>query len=156
MKAFLSIKPFLALILILCAVSPAPAAAQPAQALHCSGAGCNGKDPQVYGCWRDAVTIETSPMPGTAAAGWQEVVEMRYSAQCGARWSRVTSRLSKASIKYTTAYLPGHPSTRVTKYGAAGAAVYSKMWDAVNPSGSACGNSVSKSAPAYHPTHCAP
>lgn len=71
----------LALILILCVASPAPAAASTTAAPHCFGASCTGKDPQVYGCWQDAVTIDISPHRGTAAAGWQEVVEMRYSGQ---------------------------------------------------------------------------
>lgn len=155
MKAFQYIKPIFALILILCAITPSPAAAQPAQGPRCFGAGCSGKDPQVYGCWRDAVTVARSPQPGTAGAGWQEVVEMRYSAMCGARWARVTSRLPKAQIHHTNAYLPEHPSTVVTKYGAAGALVYSKMWWAVNPSGSACGNSFARGI-AIFATHCTP
>ncbi len=155
MKTFRYIKPFFALILILCVAAPSPVMAQPAQSPHCFGSSCSGKDPQVYGCWRDAVTVARSPQPGTAGAGWLEVVEVRYSAMCGARWARVTSRLPKAKIHHTNAYLPEHLSTAVTKYGAAGAMVYSKMWWAVNPSGSACGNSLARNT-AIFAKHCTP
>ncbi len=123
----------------------------PASALaRCRGAACNGRDPRAMGCAADAVTTAISPNPGTAAAGWQEVVELRFSRRCQTRWSRVTSRLAAAAVKSNTAYLSGHPSTRVTK--GAVAVVWSRMWTA----GSACGNTISVSDPSYHPTHCVP
>lgn len=125
-------------------------------AAGCQGNGCMGRDPQAMGCWRDAKTVAVSPIPGTAAAGWNEVVELRYSKICAAQWSRVSSRLGTAGVLYTTAYMFDNPtSTRVTRYGVAAKAVWSKMWPAVHDIGQACGNTVLRADPTYKPTHCA-
>lgn len=126
-----------------------------AAAAGCYGIGCKGRDPQLMGCWRDAKTVGLSPQPGTASAGWQEIVELRYSKICGTQWSRVTSRLSAKDISYTNAYVFDNPTmTRVTRYGIYAQTVWSKMWPATTDIGQACGNSVSKSDPSYKPTHC--
>lgn len=124
-------------------------------AAGCYGIGCKGRDPQLMGCWRDAKTVTLSPQPGTASAGWQEIVELRYSKICGTQWSRVTSRLSAKDISYTTAYVFDNPAmTRVTRYGIYAQPVWSRMWPATTDIGQSCGNSVSKSDPSYKPTHC--
>jgi hypothetical protein len=117
----------------------------------CFGTTCRGRDPQLMGCAADAVTLALLPHPGTASAGSYENVELRYSAACNARWARVTSRLSPADILFTTAFIAGHPSTRVTRHGTR--VVWSRMW-----SGSvrACGVSVLASDPSYAPILCAP
>jgi hypothetical protein len=128
-------------------INPSPAAAA-----GCYGIRCQGRDPQLMGCWRDARTIGISPLPGTAAAGWNEVVELRYSRACAAQWSRVRSRFT-SGISYTTAYHLANPTlTRVTVYG--GTYVWSKMYAAVYDIGGACGNTVLKADPTYKPTHC--
>jgi hypothetical protein len=126
-----------------------------AAAAGCYGIGCKSRDPQLMGCWRDAKTVGLSPQLSTANAGWQEIVELRYSKICGTQWSRVTSRLSAKDISYTNAYVFDNPiMTRVTRYGIYAQTVWSKMWPGLADIGQACGNSVSKSDPSYKPTHC--
>ncbi len=117
----------------------------------CYGATCRGKDPQVMGCATDAVTLAVRPYPGTASAGYNQDVELRYSAACNARWARVTSRLAAGQIVYTTAYIAFHPLTRVTRYGAR--VVWSRMWSGL---AQGCGVSVWTGDPTYKPANCAP
>jgi hypothetical protein len=118
----------------------------------CWGASCRGKAPQANGCSHDAITLATTPHPGTAGAGYNQFTELRYSPACHAYWSRVTSRLAHGDIKFTRASIQGHvPATRVTNWGSSQA--ISKMW--TRPA-TACGVSVSKSDPGYMPVGCAP
>lgn len=49
----------------------------------CSGAACNGTDPQLTGCSADAATVKTKyPASGLAR------VELRFSDACQTRWAR--------------------------------------------------------------------
>ena len=141
----------LGIVFLLMGFAPGAALAANPSRVGCVGAGCRGKDPQVMGCDSDAMTVAISPQPGTAGAGWQEVVELRYSRRCNARWSRVTSRLAAGQIVYTTAYIAGYPSTRRTVNGAK--VVWSRMWSSAIK---ACGNSIWSGDPSYKPVHCTP
>jgi hypothetical protein len=72
----------------------------------CYAGTCTGKDPQIYGCSDDAITIDEF------TAG-KARIELRYSESCFAAWTRVTVRqgtepwmcnLAFAQIRaYTTA-----------------------------------------------------
>lgn len=67
--------------------SPAPPAATrpgPPAGVKCGGERCTGKDAEAMGCTGDLVTTAERVFVGTA------VVEVRYSAACGAAWGRVT------------------------------------------------------------------
>ncbi len=56
----------------------------PAHAAGCFDWGCDGKDPQAYGCSADAFTIENFSYGGA-------YLELRYSPACRAAWTRSTS-----------------------------------------------------------------
>lgn len=117
----------------------------------CRGASCRGKNPQAMGCSRDAVTLDITPKPGTAGAGYNQFTELRYSRRCNAYWSRVRSRLEGSDIRFTRAAVRGHISqTRVVQWG--GSIAISRMW--TGPA-VACGVSVSKTDPGYLPVGCA-
>jgi hypothetical protein len=132
-------------------VQPGTAAASNPDMVACHGTGCRGKDPERMGCSADARTLAIIPHPGTAGAGFNQFVELRFSRRCNARWSRVTSRLAKGDISSTSAFIKGIPSTRVTVRGAT--LVWSRMWSGAV---SACGVSASKSHPMDMPVGCAP
>ncbi len=51
----------------------------------CSGDGCDNLDPEQTGCANGAYTV-------TSVATPEEVIQMRYSPQCGTNWSRVESK----------------------------------------------------------------
>ena len=150
-RGVLNIAAVAVLALLLLLLTPAGASAHGPE---CSGRSCRGLDPEASGCSRDAVTLAVLPHPGTASAGFLEVTELRGSARCGARWARVTSRLVTADILWTSAWMAGHWfSTHVTRFGAAGARIWSRMWSGPV---SACGVSVAKSDPSYVVRACAP
>jgi len=122
-----------------------------ASSVGCHGTGCRGKDPQAMGCWRDARTLAVRPIPGTAGAGFNEYVELRYSPRCGAKWARTLSRVAPQTIR-TGAYVYGHfAATKVTKYGLGASRVWSKMWTGTVR---ACGGSIWTGDPTYNTTHC--
>ncbi|MET7357415.1 XRE family transcriptional regulator [Streptomyces sp. NPDC005562] len=50
----------------------------------CEGAECAGKDPEKMGCGGDLATTASRATVGKA------VIEVRYSAACGAAWARIT------------------------------------------------------------------
>ena len=150
-KGVLTVAGVAALALLLLLLTPAGASAHGPE---CSGTSCRGLDPVATGCSRDAVTLAIRPHPGTASAGFLEVTELRGSARCHARWARVTSRLVSADIKWTSAWMDGHWfSTHTTRFGAAGARIWSRMWSGPV---SACGVSVAMSDPSYVVRACAP
>ncbi len=64
------------------AVSGLTVAAPLASAATCSGSGCNGKNPQTYGCAGDGDTVSNA----TASNG--HYIELRYSKKCKAVWVR--------------------------------------------------------------------
>ncbi|MGI5377637.1 DUF2690 domain-containing protein [Streptomyces sp. CA-251387] len=69
------------------AKSPSPSATTDADlpaGVKCSGDSCTGKDAESMGCSGDLVTTAKTATVGTA------VVEVRYSAKCGAAWGRIT------------------------------------------------------------------
>jgi hypothetical protein len=150
-RGVLNIAAVAGLVLLLLLLTPSGASAD---GPGCSGRSCRGLDPEATGCSRDAVTLAVLPHPGTASAGFLEVTELRGSARCNARWARVTSRLVTTEIKWTSAWIAGHWfSTHVTRFGAAGARIWSRMWSAP---ATACGVSVAKSDPSYVVRACAP
>lgn len=50
----------------------------------CSHAGCRGLDPQASGCSSGAYTLDSF------TAHWGSYVELRFSPDCGAYWTRIT------------------------------------------------------------------
>lgn len=64
-----------------------------AQAVSCSGNGCNGKDPDATGCSQSAVLISRKafldPKYGIAVA-YQTWLDTYYSRTCGTNWVRVS------------------------------------------------------------------
>jgi len=150
-RGVLNLAAVAALALLLLLLTPAGGSAHGPE---CSGTSCRGLDPVAAGCGGDAVTLAVLPHPGTASAGFLEVTELRASARCHARWSRVTSRLVTSDIKWTSAWMAGHwASTHLARFGAAGTRVWSRMWSGPV---SACGVSVAKSDPSYVVPACAP
>lgn len=118
---------------------------------ECHGRDCAGKNPVQMGCSKDAVTLGIVPEPGTAGAGYNQYVELRYSRACDAAWSRVTSRLHPHKILFTRAWVRGHDAeTSVKKYGKV--QVISKMWPGID--NQACGVSVNRKDPTYRPIGC--
>lgn len=65
------------------------APASPALAASCVNAGCTGKDPSSTGCSSDAIRLPGSYKDVYTGAN-PVSVEVRQSATCSARWSRVT------------------------------------------------------------------
>lgn len=103
-------------------------APNPAAAWSCSGASCRGKDPQTWGCNRDARTLSSIARYGT-------LVELRYSRRCNAVWSRVTN-LDLPSTPLLTAYLgAGKVSRRTGERNV----IWSLMWTRGLP---ACGGEI--------------
>ena len=104
------------------------------------------------GCSIDAVTLAEIPHPGTASAGYYQVVELRYSEMCDASWAKVTSRLEKDDILFTRASVQGRwAATRVIGYGKR--VVVSRMWPGRD--NTACGVSVWRAEPSYRAVGCA-
>ncbi|MGW4650000.1 DUF2690 domain-containing protein [Kitasatospora sp. NPDC004289] len=68
--------------LALLATGIAVAPAQPAAAAACTGAGCNGKDPDTTGCASDGKLLETKALDGSVK------VQLFGSAACKAKWAR--------------------------------------------------------------------
>jgi hypothetical protein len=56
--------------------------AAPASASTCSGSSCEGKDPQKYGCSKDATTITSAVLDRSYS------IQIRRSKKCGAEWGR--------------------------------------------------------------------
>ena len=129
----------LLLAVVLVAVAPAAFASS---AVGCTGAGCKGKNPEAQGCSAGAYTVASK-------SNSHEVVQLRYSPACHAFWSRVQSKLASGNIWYTSAWLKGRPSTKVTLHNTR--LVWSKMW---TNQPSACGVSVSKSHHSNVPVLC--
>ncbi|MBX7236570.1 MAG: YjfA family protein [Caldilineales bacterium] len=141
----------LAAIAVAMLMAALPQIADAASGPRCRGVSCRGKNPQTMGCSRDAVTLDITPKPGTAGAGYNQYTELRYSRRCQAYWSRVRSRLPAGSIVFTRAAIKGHTQqTRVVNPG--GTQAISRMW--TGPA-VACGVSVAKSDPSYMPVGCA-
>ncbi len=64
----------------------------PAHAAGCYGVGCNGDDPVALGCSADAITVEEVVLSsGEWIGGATADIQLRYSASCGAAWTRVTA-----------------------------------------------------------------
>lgn len=122
------------------------------QAASCYAASCQGRDPQLMGCWRDAQTVGISPLPGTAAAGWNEIVELRSSKICGAQWSRVRSRFTADNLYMTAYHAIDIRATRVTRRYST--LIWSKMAGNLQDESGACGNVVTWDDPSYSPVHC--
>ncbi|MCO6451712.1 MAG: DUF2690 domain-containing protein [Caldilineales bacterium] len=134
--------------LLLLAVLPIPADAGGYPTCH--GKTCRGEDPVETGCYLDAVTLDIIPQPGTAGAGYNQYVELRYSRNCDASWSRVQSRLGKGDILFTQASVKGHFwDTYVKRTGKMW--VTSRMWSGLQ---NACGLSVWTEDPTYRPYGC--
>ncbi|NUT04052.1 MAG: DUF2690 domain-containing protein [Hamadaea sp.] len=76
------------LIVVVCGVSLGLSATQPAEAAanHCKASSCSNKDPNVMGCAKDAITIQTTK-PGAAIP-----VQLRWSPKCKAGWARLTDK----------------------------------------------------------------
>lgn len=148
-KALLLAMAALALGLLVFAVLPLQANAGGYPTCH--GTTCRGQDPVKTGCYLDAITLNEIPHPGTAGAGYNQYVELRYSKACDASWSRVHSRLDSGDILYTQASVKGHFwATRVKRSGAMW--VTSRMWSGMQ---TACGVSIWNEDPAYRPVGCA-
>lgn len=142
---------WLAVIAVLVLLAALPQISSAAGGPRCRGASCRGKNPQAMGCSRDAITLDITPKPGTAGAGYNQYTELRYSPRCNAYWSRVRSRLQGGDILFTRAAIQGHTKqTRVVNNG--GKRAISRMW--TGPA-VACGVSVSKTDPSYVPVGCA-
>ncbi|MBE3009036.1 DUF2690 domain-containing protein [Microbispora sp. NEAU-D428] len=75
-------------LLLLASLLPAVlAVAPPAQAAAtCSGSGCNGKDPQTYGCYSDA-----KPLASLSLNHGTSTMTLFYSRKCTANWARITT-----------------------------------------------------------------
>ncbi|MFJ8039349.1 DUF2690 domain-containing protein [Kitasatospora sp. NPDC096147] len=80
--------------LALTATGFAVAPAQPAVAAACTGAGCNGKDPEATGCARDGKLLEsrTWGQPGNVK------VQLYSSAACKAKWARSVDAPSGGAV----------------------------------------------------------
>jgi hypothetical protein len=61
----------------------------------CSGAGCNGLDPEATGCANDAYTVKVK---GGTVSFRTGRIELRYSPTCGTNWGRVTSTIGSAQL----------------------------------------------------------
>ncbi|BCB89306.1 DUF2690 domain-containing protein [Phytohabitans suffuscus] len=72
-------------LLVLVGVSGVIAVPTAAYAVSCSGAGCDGDNPQEYGCSQDAFTVLQHH---DRSAG---TVQMRYSFKCAAAWARTSA-----------------------------------------------------------------
>jgi hypothetical protein len=86
--------------LLVASAAPALAAAKPAAPSGtCSGAGCDGQDPQSTGCAADAINAAVTSEGGVT-------LQLRYSPSCHANWARM---------------LPGQFGWHFTVYNANGA-----------------------------------
>ena len=97
-------------------------------ALTCTGSGCNGKDPMLYGCNATAHTVNsTTWSDGAAGTLATQTVQLRYSTKCKASWARVVVTVKgTAHVTYSYAYMdPYKSTTKRTIYNAG--SVYSKM-----------------------------
>jgi hypothetical protein len=67
-----------------------------ARAAGCYGADCTGYDPVAMGCSADATTVEEVDIqPGSSLPGGESaVIQLRYSAKCGAAWARVLANFT--------------------------------------------------------------
>jgi len=61
-----------------------------AAAVGCTGAQCNGKNPDVQACGEDARTVDSFLVYPETTANRDTLVELRHSPACRARWLRVT------------------------------------------------------------------
>ncbi|WP_314221098.1 helix-turn-helix domain-containing protein [Streptomyces zaehneri] len=79
--------------------SPSPASAAPSTALPsgvlCAGSDCTGRDAEETGCGGDLVTTAKTATVGTT------LVEVRYSATCGAAWGRITRAAQGDGVRVT-------------------------------------------------------
>lgn len=80
------------------AIAAALAVPGTAHAASCQFGTCTGKYPEDEGCDSQATTLDSR----TDAAG--DKVELRYSAACGAAWSRVTIPFGSDPYIQATAY----------------------------------------------------
>ncbi|MET9799407.1 DUF2690 domain-containing protein [Streptomyces sp. NPDC006368] len=85
------------------AVAQSPAAAPSTSApqglpagVRCSGADCDGRDPEAMGCGGPYATTVSSATVGTAT------VEVRYSETCGAVWARITRAAAGDTVRITS------------------------------------------------------
>lgn len=67
----------------------------------CSGYGCDGKDPNVEGCAKDATTVKSSfvdvPYAGTSGKSYRVTAELRWSSKCQTNWTRVNGAASSGT-----------------------------------------------------------
>jgi hypothetical protein len=100
-----------------------------ADALACTGAGCNGKSPITYGCASDASTLKSVTYEDHAAGGTfgKMVVSLRHSDHCNASWSQVViSAGGTAHVTSAKAYMQAAPASTARTRTSAGT-VYSNM-----------------------------
>ena len=103
----------LATVVLATSLAFATSAPTAAHALSCSGRGCNGKNPQTYGCSKDATTVNSTTWEdGAAGTLTRQVVELRHSNACEASWARVvTTATGTAHVLYGQAYMDPYKST---------------------------------------------
>ena len=103
--------------------------ASPAHAaLSCTGSGCNGKNPSLYGCTATAHTVNsTTWSDGAAGSLATQKVELRYSTKCKASWARVTATgTGTIHVTSTKAYMSPYATSTGRTILHSGA-VYSNM-----------------------------
>lgn len=86
----------------------------------CSGAECDGQDPQRLGCGNDARTLETNEV-----GGWF-TVELRFSPTCRAAWTRYDNYRGTEGQAVVRGYSAG--VHRLSKYKTLAAYTGEKSW----------------------------
>jgi hypothetical protein len=102
-----------AVVLLAAAVGSGAAASPAHAALSCKKTTCNGKDPQLYGCAKDAETVNSTTFEDVNGDDFvRQVVELRYSKKCNASWARVkTTAGGIHKVFYGQAYMDPYKST---------------------------------------------
>jgi hypothetical protein len=94
----------------------------------CYGASCNGRDPIAMGCNADAATRKSANIlnPSGAIIGR---VELRYSAVCNAKWSKVYNNISYTTSAWMSDSSPNPMIIGGTMFGSTSAnQVYGSMY----------------------------
>ncbi len=96
-------------LIILVAITSMLSNISPAAAVGCTGAGCNGKDPDSNGCSPGSVVLKSTYSGGARSV----TVDLKYSAACNAKWGRVQinyNPMSTAILNSSVTGTPGGPT----------------------------------------------
>lgn len=94
----------------------------------CWEGGCNGQDPEISGCAREAVTVDGSEILDRESGIVTGTVELRYARACQTNWVRVT-RLCREG-RHLQAYLRDEVGKIIepTQAETSSISVYGPMW----------------------------